>query len=131
MIPFQSEQSDFILSTLPDKTFYMNFDRKTIAGSASGLAAAAQAARLILDTERYKYIIYSRRFGTEIIDLLGRPTDFACSELKRRITEALVQDDRIENVSDFGFETLKGAVRVSFTVRTIYGAAAMATEIEL
>lgn len=130
MIPFQSEQSDFSINTLPEKTFCMDFDRKTISGTASGLTAAAQAARLILETERYKYIIYSYRYGTEIVNLIGRPTDYACSELKRRITEALVQDDRIESVSDFSFENVKGAVRVSFTVNTVYGEISMDKEIE-
>lgn len=131
MIPFQRERSDFLISALPEKTFYMDFDRKTISGTASGLTAATQAARLILETERYNYIIYSYRYGTEIMDLIGRPADYACSELKRRITEALKQDDRIESVSDFSFKSIKGAVHFSFTVSTIYGELSMEKEIGL
>jgi len=109
----------------------MDFESNTITGKTSGLDAAAQAARLILDTERYGYIIYSYLYGTEIAGLMGRPVDYACSELKRRITEALKQDDRIEEVSDFSFAPQKGAVEVSFTVNTIFGEVKMEKEIEI
>lgn len=129
MIPYQSQQDDFTVLTLPDTTFYMDFDKKTISGTVSGLIAVKQAARLILETERYNYIIYSYRYGTEISGLIGKPAEYACSELKRRISEALLQDDRIESVSDFSFQQSKGKSQVSFTIGTIYGQVSMDTEI--
>ncbi|SJU51512.1 Protein of uncharacterised function (DUF2634) [Clostridioides difficile] len=46
--------------------------------------------------------------------------DIAESELKRRIKEALTQDDRIENVDEFIFEYEKDSVLVKFTVFSIY-----------
>ena len=42
-------------------------------------------------------------------------------ELQRRITEALLTDDRIEAVTDFSFETEKGSVTAAFRVQTIWG----------
>ena len=42
-------------------------------------------------------------------------------ELQRRITEALLADDRIEAVTDFSFQTEKGSVTATFRVQTIWG----------
>lgn len=57
MVPYRSELGDFEVNTQADSTFFMDFERNIISGSVSGLDAAAQAARLILDTQRYGYII--------------------------------------------------------------------------
>ena len=43
-------------------------------------------------------------------------------EIKKRITEALVQDDRIKYVDGFEFDlSEKRTVNVKFTVHTIFG----------
>ena len=50
------------------------------------------------------------------------PVDYVCAELIDRITEALVQDDRINSVSDFDFTfPKKGEIYATFTVHTIFG----------
>ena len=46
---------------------------------------------------------------------------FVLPELKRRITEALVQDSRILGVDAFSFEVNRGKVHATFTVHTIFG----------
>jgi hypothetical protein len=43
------------------------------------------------------------------------------SEIKRRITEALEQDDRITSVDTWTFETGRRSVLASFVVHSIYG----------
>ena len=53
------------------------------------------------------------------------------SEIKRRITEALTQDDRITGVENWSFETAGKVVRVNFTVKTIYGAVDATKEVEI
>ena len=85
--------------------------------------AVLQAVYLILNVERYAFPIYSRDYGSELSDLIGTPRDYAMSEIKRRITEALTQDDRITGVDDWSFETSGRGVRAKFTVNTIYGVA--------
>ena len=76
----------------------------------------------ILNTERYQYIIYSWNYGIETLDLFGEPISYVCPEIERRITEALIQDDRIESVDSFEFDySKKGKVHVKFKVHTIYG----------
>lgn len=80
-----------------------------------------QAAYVILNKERYEYLIYSWNFGIELNDLFGQPLTFALPEIKRRITKALTQDDRIQAVDAFSFETKNGKVHATFTVHSIFG----------
>ncbi|MCC0648588.1 DUF2634 domain-containing protein, partial [Clostridioides sp. ZZV15-6598] len=82
--------------------------------------ALKQTIFLILNTERYEHLIYSRNYGVELNDLIGEPMTFVIPELERRIKEALVQDDRIENVDNFEFENIKGKVHCNFIVHTKY-----------
>lgn len=54
--------------------------------------------------------------------MFGQPTSFVCPEIERRITEALMQDDRILSVSNFEFsQPAKGVLAVSFVVQTVFG----------
>ena len=56
------------------------------------------------------------------MDLFGMPVIYVIPELERRITEALIQDERIESVDDFEFDSSeKRTVKASFTVHTIFG----------
>lgn len=55
-------------------------------------------------------------------DLFGKPKSFCKSEIKRRVKEALLQDERILEVSAFSFEDKKRReLAVTFTAKTIYG----------
>ena len=107
--------------TQPSKTYKMRTNN-VINGHCDGNEAMIQAVYKILNTERYDYIIYSWDYGIELCDLFGKPVDFVCLELQRRISEALLQDDRITSVTDFEFDTKrKRTVTANFTVHTIYG----------
>lgn len=113
---------DFEITEQPSKTYKMDLEGDSVRGFVDGLDAMKQAIFKILNTERYQYIMYSWNYGIETIDLYGEPVTYVCPELERRITEALTWDKRIQNVSDFEFETSKkGIVHVSFTAHTIFG----------
>lgn len=106
----------------PSKNYKMNVESDTISGTCDKLEAMKQVVYKILNTERYQYIIYSWNYGIELLDLYGEPTTYVCPELQRRITEALIQDDRINSVDNFEFDlTEKRTVKVTFTVHTIFG----------
>lgn len=106
----------------PTHTYKMNVNDDYVRGYADGIEAMKQAIYKILLTERYRYIIYSWNYGIETEDLFGEPVSYVCPELKRRITEALLWDKRIESVDDFRFDTTKrGIVAVSFTAHTVFG----------
>ena len=100
----------------------MNLDTGSIRGYTDGLDAMKQAIFKILQTERYQYIMYSWNYGIETLDLYGEPISYVCPELERRITEALLWDERIESVDNFEFDLpQKGVIHVSFTAHTIFG----------
>lgn len=112
---------DFETMELSSKTYKMNGDN-SVQGYTDKLEAVKQAVYKILNTERYKYIMYSWNYGVELEDLFGEPISYVCPELERRITEALTWDSRINSVSDFAFDlSKKGTVQVSFIVHTVYG----------
>lgn len=100
-----------------------------INGYTDELNAVKQAVYLILNTERYKFIIYSWDYGVEFVDLIGKPMPYVMSELPRRIKDALVTDNRIEDVVDFEFETHGKKLHTTFTVVTNVGN--ISTELEV
>ena len=124
VLPTTGDDLDLIafqFSVQPGLTHKLDIDRDKVRGTTDGRDAVLQAVYLILNVERYAYPIYSRNYGSELSDLIGKPKDYAMSEINRRITEALMQDDRITSLSDWEFETGRKSVRASFVVHTIYG----------
>ena len=114
--------TDLEVKTQPSKNYKMYIEQNNISGLCDELEAMQQVIYKILNTERYQYIIYSWNYGIELLDLYGEPLTYVCPELQRRITEALIQDDRIESVDNFIFDTSeKRSVKVTFTVHTIFG----------
>ena len=109
--------------TQPNKTYKMMIDAERIQGTIiSDLETVKQAIYKIINTERYKYLIYSWNYGIELEDLFGKPIPYVLPEIPRRIKEALTQDDRIKDVLGFDLSyDKKGNVLVKFTVVTIYG----------
>lgn len=124
MIPnIQNNLKDgFEVQEQPSKTFKVDFNTNKSMGYAEHVEAVKQAIFLILSTERYTSLIHSWNYGVELKDLFGQPPGYVLPELKRRITEALTQDDRILSVDAFNFDMkTKGKVSVSFTVKTKFG----------
>ncbi len=105
----------------PTKTYKFNIENNTIDGLCDNLESMTQVVYKILNTERYKNIMYSWNYGIELLDLFGEPINYAVSELKRRVTEALTQDDRILSVDNFEYKTDRRSVYMTFTVHTIFG----------
>lgn len=113
---------DLEMETEPSVNYKMNIKQDIINGTVDELEAMKQVIYKILNTERYQYIIYSWNYGIELMDLFGMPVIYVIPELERKITEALIQDERIESVDDFEFDSSeKRTVKASFTVHTIFG----------
>ena len=124
MIPSKNTilSANLKMESQPSKNYKLNIEQNTIRGTCDGLDAMKQVIYKILNTERYQHIMYSWNYGIELLDLYGKRTTYVLPELQRRITEALVQDDRITSVDGFNFEIIgKRAVNVTFTVHTIFG----------
>lgn len=107
----------------PNKTYRMLYDDSKIQGTVTDdVTAVQQAAYKILNTERYKHVIYSWNYGVELADLFGKPIPWVLSEIKRRIREALIQDDRINDVTNFNISyDNAGNVLAKFIIKSIYG----------
>ena len=64
-------KQDFTIETLPSRTFRMNHDNLTIIGTIDEIQAVEQAVFLILNTERYEWLIHSWDYGVELHNLIG------------------------------------------------------------
>ena len=108
-------------NTISSKTYYINRNTNRISGYIDDKDAIVQAIYLILSTERYESVIYNWYYGTEFDSLVGKDRDFVKSELKRRIAEAILEDDRILDVTDFDISFNKDVANVVFLVETNIG----------
>ncbi|MCM1440084.1 MAG: DUF2634 domain-containing protein [Roseburia sp.] len=117
------------VETQPSLTYALDIENGRIRGKVDRLDALRQAVYLILNTERYDYLIYSWNYGSEFKELIGQPKDYALPEIKRCITEALLQDDRIIAVDGFEFTAGKKFVHVTFTVHSIFGDMEVETDV--
>ena len=125
MIPKIKTSADITVKEQPTKTYKMElYKGNYILGFVDSQKAMEQAIYKIIRTERYKYIIYSWNYGIELEDLFGMPVEYCVVELERRISEALLQDNRITTVHTFEFDTEseRGTVLIKkFIAETIFG----------
>ena len=109
------------IEELTYETYGLNIEAEKMGKKIDNIEAVKQAVYKILNTERYKHVIYSWNYGIELADLFGKSRDYVYSELPRRIKEALTQDDRISSVENFVFSSKRNVISVSFQVNSKYG----------
>lgn len=133
MLPVSEDLSEnYEEEVMPSLTWKLDSETMTLEGTIDGIDSVKQAILCILNTERYEYLIYSWNYGVELVELLGEPISYAVPELKRRIAEALEQDDRINEIRDFQFDiSNQGMVLVSFIVETIFGTLGIEKEVSV
>ena len=125
--------------TIPSKTYKLNLDVATptnqinsnlsnnfavdrIIGYVDNLEAVKQAIYHILMTERYAYLIYSRNYGVELEQYIGKDLDYIEATIEDTLSEALMYDLRITNVQVNNIEKVDNdKVLINFTANTIYG----------
>ncbi len=125
-------QNDFEIDDYrqPSRTFKLHYEKNRCIGFTDERDAMKQAIFLMLSIERYEHIIYSWNYGVEFKDLFGQPTSYVASEVKRRIRECLLQDDRINEVDSFEVTTKKHKVHVTYVAHTIYGDIELEKEVD-
>lgn len=108
---------------------------KLLLGDSKGyideLEALKQAIYKILNTEKYEYPIYSFNYGIELENLIGKDSDYIKIELKRRIEECLLEDERINSVTNFKFNKYEDSLKVQFEVNSIYGEFIINKEVDI
>lgn len=124
MIPTQEVELDMARieqRRMPSLTWKIHEERAEVRGTVDELEAVKQAVSKILQTERYRYAIYDWNYGVELEDLYGKNVSYVIPELKKRIEDGLLADDRVTAVTDFSFVQEKGSVTAVFQVHTIFG----------
>lgn len=106
---------------IPSYTYRLDIQNNCIQGYVDDVAAITQAVYLILQTERYESLIYNFYYGVEFDSLIGQNRDYVNSEIKRRITEALTEDDRIIDITNFKIDFKEDYATVTFTVQSNAG----------
>lgn len=123
MIPqgMSLSESELLEHTETSRTYRLDTAANRIIGLTDGLDAVRQSVYKILQTERYRFFCYSADYGVELEGLVGADPGFVRSELKRRISEALLQDERISEVNDFSIEIDGDGAKAAFTVVSDFG----------
>lgn len=121
MLPNTDNLKEVEVISIPSVDYRLEIDGEHVTGSCNDLESMKQVIFCILNTERYRFPIYSWNYGVELQDLYGKPRDYVMSVLQQRITEALMQDERIESVDNFEFEVEGAVINVSFAVHTVFG----------
>ena len=130
MIPVSSIPETLVISEeVETNRTYQLFPDK-IQGYVDNAEALKQAIHKMLFTEKYQYPIYSFDYGIDFEDLIGKDTAYVTIELKRRITECLLEDERVLSVENFRFELNGDEIRCIFEVKSIYGNFTMTKEVE-
>ncbi|WEV52028.1 DUF2634 domain-containing protein [Lactobacillus sp. ESL0731] len=103
-----------------------------IRSKADGLPAMVQAVWKILKTERFVYPIYSDQYGNDLPDLFGKSFSYARVEIKRMLEEALLDDDRVTEVTIDSIEQSDSTtLSVTGTCTTIYGDVPIESEVKI
>ena len=111
------------------KTYKLS--KTNIQGFTDELEALQQAIYKVLNTEKYEYPIYSFDYGIELENLIGKDVTYVQVELKRRIEECLLEDDRIQSVDNFIFMVTGDEMLCTFDVESIYGELTMSKEVNI
>jgi len=124
MIPLSGVDisGNIVIEKQPSLSYKMRLEKERIEKTVDGIEAVKQMVYKTLMTDRYKYEIYNWNYGVEFDDLIGKSKEFVKAELPRRIEDALIVDDRVEEVTDFEFIDIdKTALEVKFIVKTNIG----------
>lgn len=131
MLPEIDNNLNFTTQSYSSKTFKLNTDKNNIVGFTDKIEALKQTIYIMLGTERFQNLIYSWNFGLQVNDLIGEEYSYVSSELKRRISDCLTYDDRINSVDSFLFEKNGNNILVTFTANTIYGDINASKEVDI
>lgn len=118
--------SDYDDELMSSKTYRLDLETKRITGFIDGVEAIRQAVFKVLSTERASFPIYGTdegiNYGVELVRFIGKDYSFISADIERTVTDALLQDERILDVTDFVIgEPVGDSLIFSFNVSTIFG----------
>ena len=105
----------------PTLTWIADPVTRRVRGRGDGWEAIRQAVEIIVNVERFKWQIYTPNFGTDYGGLLGTDPGYAASELRRRLEDAFLPDNRILGIKDYAYTFRDVSLTVTFTALTVFG----------
>lgn len=131
MIPDSVIDFDLMVTQVKETSKTYKLSSNKIQGFVDELEALQQAIYKVLNTEKYEYPIYSFSYGIELENLAGKDSTYVKIELKRRIQECLLQDERITKVDNFNFVVTGDEMFCTFDVVSIYGEITISKEVNI
>lgn len=128
LTPYQANAMSTATATVtpvqPSKTYEFDFDSGEFTERMiDEETALKQAIAKSLRTPRFRYLIYTTDYGSEIMGLIGADVtqEYLNAEIPRMVKEALLVDDRIDDILDVVTTREKEVVNISFQVVTSEG----------
>lgn len=115
----------------PSLTWIADPVTNRLRGRGDNWEAVRQAVEVIVNVERFKWQIYTPNFGTDYDGLLGTEPGYAASELRRRLEDAFLPDNRILGVKDYAYTFKDVSLTVTFTALTVFGDVPGSMEVKL
>lgn len=115
----------------PSLTWIADPVTNRLRGRGENWEAVRQAVEVIVNVERFKWQIYTPNFGTDYDGLLGTEPGYAASELRRRLEDAFLPDNRILGIKDYAYSFKDVNLTVTFTALTVFGDVPGSMEVKL
>lgn len=115
----------------PGLTWKINREKGRIEGTCDNWAAVRQAVEIILWTQRFLWQIYRPYTGMDYRNLVGLDAGYVGVELKRRLLDALLVDDRVTGIENYSYTVDGGILHSVFTVTTVYGGIEESVEVQV
>ena len=115
----------------PSLTWIADPVTNRLRGRGDNWIAFRQAVEVIVNVERFKWQIYTPNFGTDYDGLLGTEPGYAASELRRRLEDAFLPDNRLLGMKDYAYTFQDVSLSVTFTVLTVFGDVTSGMEVKL
>lgn len=132
MIPQISGAAINQIKVVPYPSLTYRVADEQITGTIDGLDAIRQAAYHILSTERYDYEIHGSNYGVELRKCKGRGFDYLETTIQKTLRNALLQDDRITNVTVTNVQKVKAdAALIEAEITSSRGTFRMGVNVEL
>ncbi len=125
-IPFEAIEDE---QEKTSRTYRIDWDGGRIMGYVDGQEAMNQYIKKAMLTPRFRCLIYSNQYGSEIMDVLmdrNVTREYIEAEISFLVTDALIHDPRVLRVYNVGIEfkdtyPLQDSCVITFDVDTIYG----------
>jgi len=125
-IPFETIENE---QEKTSRTYRIDWDEGRIIGFIDGQEAMNQYIKKAILTPRFRCLIYSNQYGSEIIDTLmdkDVTREYIEAEISFLVTDTLIHDPRVLRVYNIEVEffdtyPMQDSCVITFDVDTIYG----------